>query len=315
MEERNVGRSGLKVSALGLGCNNFGGRLDEAASARVVHAALDHGVSLFDTADIYPMGRGGLSEEYLGRTLGGRRDEAVIATKFGMRPTGGSRAGGGSRRFIVRAVEASLRRLGTDRLDLYQLHIPDPDTPIDETLAALDDLIRAGKILYAGCSNFTGWQIAEAHFIAREIGTQRFVSAQNQWSLTHRRSEAEVLPACRRFGLGFLPFFPLDGGLLTGKYRSGAPIPEGTRMSGDSPHARKFLTAERLATADRLRALAEAGGFGLIDLAFRFLLDEPACCSVIAGASTPEQIARNAQAAEAAVPAELLDRAREITAP
>ncbi len=307
MEERQMGRSGLRVSALGLGCNNFGGRLDEAASRRVVAAALDHGVTLFDTADVYPMGKGGLSEEILGRSLGARRPDAVVATKFGLREEPEGRRHDGSRRYLMQAVEGSLRRLGTDWIDLLQLHRPDPDTPVDETLRALDDLIRQGKVRYVGCSNLAGWQLVEAHYVARELGVQGFVSAQDQLSLLHRDAEAEILPLCERLGLGFLPFFPLASGLLTGKYRAGEPAPEGTRLAAGSRLATIFLTEERLARTERLAEIAEQAGTDLIDLAFGYLLARPAVSSVIAGASTPEQVARNAAAAAARPAPDLLE--------
>lgn len=310
MELRTLGRSGLKVSALGLGCNNFGGRLDPDASGAVIAAALDRGVTLFDTADVYPMGQGGRSEEILGRGLGARRPDVVIATKFGMRMDEGGRGAGGSRRYMMRAVEDSLRRLGTDWIDLLQFHKPDPDTPLDETLRALDDLIRQGKVRYAGCSNFAGWQLVEAHYVARELGVQGFVSTQDQMSLLHRAPEAELLGLCERFGVGLLPFFPLASGLLTGKYRPGAAPPTGTRLSRPGPLAEMFLTEDKLARVARLDEVARGAGLELIDLAFGYLLAQPAIGSVIAGASTPEQVARNAAAAAVRPAPEVLEAAR-----
>src|SRR3954451_1374583 len=233
MSYRRLGTSGLVVSAVGIGCNNFGRKLDAEGTRDVVDAAIDAGITLFDTADIYgrPHGR---SEEFLGAALKGRRDEVVLATKFGMDMGGGNGndfGARGSRRYLVRAVEASLRRLDTDYIDLYQLHQPDPATPIEETLAALDDLVRAGKVRYLGNSNFAAWQIADADWAARTAGSTPFVSAQNQYSLLHREVEDEIIPACEHFGLGFLPFFPLDSGLLTGKYRRSEQPAEGTRLS------------------------------------------------------------------------------------
>ena len=234
MTYRRLGDSGLVVSVVGIGCNNFGRKLDLDGTRAVVDAALDAGITLFDTADIYGEPQGG-SEELLGQALKGRRDDVVVATKFGMDMNGlngpdfGAAA---SRRYIARAVEASLRRLGTDHIDLYQMHEPDPGTPIDETLAALDDLVRDGKVRYLGNSNFAGWQIADADWVASSNGRSRFISAQNHYSLLERSVEAEVIPACERFGLGMLPFFPLANGLLTGKYKRGGQPPAGSRLSG-----------------------------------------------------------------------------------
>src|SRR4051812_44962060 len=233
MSYRRLGASGLVVSAVGIGCNNFGRKLDVDGTRAVVDAAIDAGITLFDTADIYGASRGA-SEECLGAALKGRRDEIVLATKFGMDMeglNGADRGARGSRGYIVRAVEASLRRLGTDHIDLYQMHEPDAATPIDETLSALDDLVRSGKVRYLGNSNFSGWQIADADWTARAAGHTPFISAQNQYSLLHRGFEDEVVPACERFGLGLLPFFPLDSGLLSGKYRRGQAPPEGTRLA------------------------------------------------------------------------------------
>ena len=234
MKYQRLGNSGLQVSVVGLGCNNFGRRCDVSQTAAVTHAALDAGITLFDTADIY--GPGGLSEEYLGKALQGHRHEAVIASKFG-----GPMADddiymkGASRRYIMEAVEASLRRLNTDHLDLYQIHFPDPGTPLDETLRALDDLVTAGKVRYIGNSNFAGWQIASSEWISRTAGTSRYITAQNEYSLMDRSIEAEVIPAALEFGLSILPYFPLASGLLTGKYFKGEAGPEGARLSGDTP--------------------------------------------------------------------------------
>ena len=245
MRTVRLGRSGLTVSVVGLGCNNLGrpgtATMEQAGTDAVVGAALDAGITFFDVADIYGA-EPGLSEERLGTALGSRRDEVVLGTKFGMEmggangPDGGAR---GSRAYIVRAVEASLRRLGTEWIDLYQFHTPDPGTPIDETLRALDDLVRAGKVRYVGHSNRTGWQIAQAEYVARELGTERFVSAQNHYNLLDRRAELEVVPAAAEFGLGVLPYFPLANGLLTGKYSQGA-VPEGSRLS----HVRQHMVDE-----------------------------------------------------------------------
>lgn len=292
MRYRRLGDSGLVVSVLGLGCNNFGRKMDLGQVRAVVDAALDHGVTLFDTADVY--GNGGGSEDLLGQALRGRRDKAVIATKFGMDMNGANGAdhgARGSRWYVVRAVEASLRRLGTDYIDLYQLHEPDRATPIDETLAALDDLVRAGKVRYLGNSNFSGWQIADAAWTARTTGRTPFISAQNRYSLLHREVEADVVPACEHFGLGLLPFFPLASGLLTGKYRRGEAAAEGSRLA-------EPRYADRLATApwdtiEALRGYADQRGLSLLDVAIGGLAAKPAVASVIAGATSAEQVAAN----------------------
>jgi aryl-alcohol dehydrogenase-like predicted oxidoreductase len=296
MRYRALGHSGLTVSVVGLGCNNFGGRLDLAGTRAVVDAAIDAGITLFDTADIY--GGGGRSEELLGEVLAGRRDQVVLATKFGHQgydmgygPAAGAKGGRG---YIRRAVEQSLRRLRTDYIDLYQLHTPDPGTPIAETLAALTELVAEGKIRYIGSSNFTGWQIAEAACVAQATGSVQFVSAQNHWSLLERAVETEVVPAARHFGVGVLPFFPLANGLLTGKIRRGRPAPDGTRLAGRDG----YVTDAKL---DVVEALADWGGkhdISLLAIAIAALAEQPGCGSVIAGAMSPEQVAGNAAAAD-----------------
>ncbi|MEV7227535.1 aldo/keto reductase [Polymorphospora sp. NPDC051019] len=296
MRYRRLGDSGLVVSVVGIGCNNFGRKLDAAGTKAVVDAAIDAGINLFDTADIYGNPHGA-SEEQLGAALRGRRDEVVVATKFGMNmegANGADRGARGARRYIVRAVEASLRRLGTDHIDLYQMHEPDPATPIEETLSALDDLVRAGKVRYLGNSNFAGWQIADAEWTARTRNLTRFVSAQNHYSLIERDAETEVVPACERFGLGLLPFFPLASGLLSGKYRRGESAPQGTRLAEDR-------WAKRLAAApwdliESLEKFAAERGRNLLDVAIGGLAARPAVTSVIAGATTPDQVRANARA-------------------
>lgn len=295
---RRLGRSGLVVSEVGLGCNNLGraGAATESqrGSDRVVGAALDAGITFFDVADTYGA-TPGLAEERLGKALGARRADVVVATKFGMDvhgangPDFGAR---GSRRYVHKAVEASLRRLGTDWIDLYQFHTPDPATPIDETLSALDDLVRAGKVRYVGHSNRAGWQIAEAEYVARELGVERFVSSQNNYNLVDRRAELEVLPASRAFGLGVLPYFPLANGLLTGKYASGV-APEGTRLA----RTRKHLL--ETAVTPELRAYGEfarARDVSEVTVAIGWLLAQEPVASVIAGATSVEQVAANARA-------------------
>ena len=294
MEYRRLGNSGLQVSLAGLGTNNFGMRLDYEQSAAVVEAALEAGINFFDTADIYG---GGRSEEYLGRALGSRREDVLIATKFAMPVGEGPFTRGGSRHYIERAVAASLTRLGTDYIDVYQMHQPDPDTPIEETLEALTDLVHRGVVRYIGHSNFSGWQIANADWASRTRGLARFVSAQNEWSLLQRGVEAEVMPACREFGLGQLPFFPLASGFLTGKYRRGEPLPEGTRLAAwqqAMPGRIAALTAEgNFDTLEALEAYAGERGRSILDLALSWLASDPAVSSVIAGATKAEQIEAN----------------------
>jgi aryl-alcohol dehydrogenase-like predicted oxidoreductase len=295
MQVRNLGASGLKVSIIGLGCNNFGMRIDQAQTRMVVDAALDCGVNFFDTADIYG---GSKSEVFLGEALKGRRDKAVLATKFANPMGEGAYLRGGARRYIVKAVEDSLKRLHTDHIDLYQMHVPDADTPIDETLRALDDLVRSGKVLYIGNSNFSGWQIADADWTARAAGLERFVSAQNNFSLLERGAEREVLPACERFGLGLLPFFPLASGFLTGKYQRGEPPRQGTRLAAWGARGAAALSDRNFDRLEALEAWAEQRGRRILDLAFAWLLGHPAVSSVIAGATTPEQVQANARCAE-----------------
>ncbi|MET7705587.1 aldo/keto reductase [Micromonospora sp. NPDC005189] len=297
MTYRRLGDSGLVVSVVGIGCNNFGRKLDLDGTRAVVDAALDAGITLFDTADIYGEPQGG-SEELLGQALKGRRDDVVVATKFGMDMNGlngpdfGAR---GSRRYIARAVEASLRRLGTDHIDLYQMHEPDPGTPIDETLAALDDLVRDGKVRYLGNSNFAGWQIADADWVASSNGRARFISAQNHYSLLERSVETEVIPACERFGLGMLPFFPLANGLLTGKYKREGQPPAGSRLSGGGRYAERLAAAD-WDTIEAIEAYAAERGLTMLQVAIGGLAAQPAVTSVIAGATTPEQVRANAAA-------------------
>jgi aryl-alcohol dehydrogenase-like predicted oxidoreductase len=296
MRYRPLGASGLLVSVAGLGCNNFGRRLDAAATRGVVDAAVDAGITLFDTADSY--GGGGRSEEILGEVLAGRRDQVVLATKFGHQgadlgygPAAGAKGGRG---YIRRAIEGSLRRLRTDYVDLYQIHVPDPATPVGETLAALGELVVEGKVRYIGHSNFSGWQVAEAAMLARELRTAPFVSAQNHWSLLERGAEAEVVPAARHFGLGVLPYFPLANGLLTGKVRRGQGAPEGTRLAGRP----EYVTEQKLSRVEALAGWASERGVTVLDVAIGALAAQPGCASVIAGATSPEQVKANAAAAD-----------------
>ena len=296
MRYRPVGDSGLMVSVAGLGCNNFGRRLDLGATRAVVDAAIEAGITLLDTADIY--GNGGGSEELLGQVLAGRRDQVVLASKFGFQDFDmgyGTAAGAkGGRAYIRRAVERSLRRLRTDYLDLYQIHTPDPVTPVAETLAALTELVAEGKVRYLGNSNFTGWQIADAAHVARAAGAVPFVSAQNHWSLLERGAEAEVVPAARHFGLGVLPYYPLANGLLTGKVRKGQPVPAGSRLASRPG----YLTEAKLDRVEALISWAGQRGLTVLEVAIGALAAQPGCASVIAGATSSEQVKANAAAAD-----------------
>jgi aryl-alcohol dehydrogenase-like predicted oxidoreductase len=294
MEYRKLGSSGLKVSVVGLGCNNFGMRIDEAASESVVHAALDRGINFFDTADIYGDGR---SEGMLARAIKGLdRSKIVIATKFGMSMGDGVLEKGASRRYIMNAVEDSLRRLAVDYIDLYQQHQPDADTSVDETLRALDDLVRDGKVRHIGNSNYSGWQIADADWTSRHHGLERFVTAQNHYNLIQRKIEKDVLPACERFGLGMLPYFPLASGMLTGKYARGEAAPADTRLANFGAAGKRMLSDENFDRVDELTAYAEKRGHTILQLAMSWLGHNPAVSSVIAGATSPEQVAANVDA-------------------
>jgi aryl-alcohol dehydrogenase-like predicted oxidoreductase len=288
---RRLGRGGPEVSVVGLGCNNFGGRIDERRARAVVDAALDAGVTLLDTADVY--GDRGGSETILGRALRGRRDRVVLATKFG-HAMDDREEPRGSRRYIRRAVEASLRRLQTDWIDLYQYHRPDGITPVEETLGALDELVREGIVRHAGSSNFDAALIEQAERVAAEHGWARFVSAQNEYSLLQREAEREILPTCERLGIGLLPYFPLASGLLTGKYRRGEPPPEGTRLAARPGR----LTDDAFDRVEALERAARSRGRTLLELAVGALLARPPVASVIAGATTPEQVRANVDAAE-----------------
>jgi aryl-alcohol dehydrogenase-like predicted oxidoreductase len=305
LETRRIGS--LEVSLVGLGCNNFGWRIDADASAAAVNAALDAGINFFDTADIYGAGA---SEEFLGRALGSRRNDVLIATKFGMKMDEERR--GASPDYVRHAVEDSLQRLGTDRIDLYQLHQPDPEVPIAETLGALDELVRAGKVREIGCSNFSSDRLRAAEGAIQEGGA-RFVSVQNQYSMVHRDPEADVIPECVRAGIAFLPYFPLASGLLTGKYRPGQPAPEGSRArDGFGP---KVFTDENLALVEALSGFAKAHGHTMLELAVSWLTAQPAVASVIAGAKSPAQVKANASAAGWQLAKEDLAAIEEILTP
>ena len=293
MEQRILGRSGLKVSEVGLGCNNFG-VLDVEASRKVVHRALDQGITLFDTADVY--GNRGGSETQLGEILGARRKDIVLATKFGMPMDDTGSMSGASRRYIMTAVEASLKRLKTDWIDLYQVHRPDAATPIEETLSALDDLIRQGKVRYVGCSNFAAWQVVDAQWTAKDRRLTPFIASQDELSLLVRDSERELIPALEAHGLGLLPYFPLASGLLTGKYARGEELPAGTRMARMRRLSDRFMTEKNWAIVEKLEAFCAHRGHTMLELAFGWLLAKPVVASVIAGATKPEQIEANVKA-------------------
>jgi aryl-alcohol dehydrogenase-like predicted oxidoreductase len=295
MKQRSLGTSGPLVSVVGLGCNNFGSRIDLEATRQVVHKALDLGITLFDTADRY--GNFGGSETFLGQILGARRQEIVLATKFGGAMSADEKPMGASHRYILSAVEASLRRLRTDWIDLYQLHFPDPHTPMEETLRALDDLIRQGKVRYIGCSNLPAWQVADAIWTARHFGLHAFVSCQNEYSLLERDPERELIPAMQSFGLGLLPYFPLASGLLTGKYRRGEPFPPGTRLAAWKTLGDRYLTEGNWQVIERLEESCRRQNHTLLDLAFSWLAAQPTVASIIAGATRPEQVEQNVQAA------------------
>lgn len=315
LPQRPLGRSGLQVSIVGLGANNFGGRLDLAGSRAVIDRAIERGITLIDTADVYGEtdGRKGGSETVLGEVLGSRRAQLVLASKFGNPFDAEGRLQGGSRRYIVQAVEASLKRLKTDWIDLYQLHRPDPHTPIDETLRALQDLVSAGKVRYIGASNLAGWQVAQAQAVSRELGLERFISSQDEYSLLRRDAERELIPALSAYGIGLLPYFPLANGLLTGKYRAGQPAPAGSRLARVERLAERYLTERDLRVAGRLQAYAQEQGRTLLELAFSWLAAQPAVSSVIAGATTPEQIDQNVRAAGWALDAQALAAIDAIT--
>jgi aryl-alcohol dehydrogenase-like predicted oxidoreductase len=294
MEMRNLGRSGLRVSLVGLGCNNFGGRIDLEATRLVVHRALDAGITLFDTADSY--GNRGGSETMLGETLGDRRKDIVLATKFSQPMDDAQTLKGASRRYIMSAVEASLRRLKTDWIDLYQQHLPDPLTPMEETLRALDDLTRQGKVRYIGCSNLAPWTVADAAWTSRSHDLSMFASAQDEYSLLARGAERELLPALNAYGMGMLPFYPLAGGLLTGKYKRGQPLPEKSRLTYVKASADRFLTERNWTQLEQLEAFCSKRGRSLLELAFGWLASRAPVSSIIAGATRPEQIDANVKA-------------------
>jgi aryl-alcohol dehydrogenase-like predicted oxidoreductase len=311
VELRNLGKSGLRVSVVGLGCNNFGMKIDLATTRKVVDKALDLGVTLFDTADIY--GTRGGSETMLGEILGERRKAIVLATKFGMQMDKAGVLKGGARRYVRAAAEDSLKRLKTDWIDLYQLHQPDPLTPIEETLRTLDDLVRDGKVRYIGCSNLPAWQVVEAQWTARQLGLNAFISCQDEYSLLVRDPDRDLLPAMTTYGLGMLPFFPLASGLLTGKYQRSAAMPEGTRLAMMKALADRWINDTNWEIVERLGSFAAERGHTLLELAFSWLAARPTVASVIAGATTADQVEQNVKAIEWKVSNEELAEVDKIT--
>jgi aryl-alcohol dehydrogenase-like predicted oxidoreductase len=311
VELRKLGKSGLQVSVVGLGCNNFGMKIDVEATRKVVDAALENGITLLDTADIY--GNRGGSETMLGEILGTRRKSIVLATKFGMQMDKEGVLKGGSRRYILAAVEDSLTRLKTDWIDLYQIHQADPLTPIEETLRALDDLIHQGKVRYIGCSNLPAWQVVEAQWTARDLGINAFVSCQDEYSLLVRDLDRDLIPAIKSYGLGLLPFFPLASGLLTGKYRRDAAPPAGTRLAMMAPLAKRYMTEGNWPIVERLQKFCDERGHSMVDLAFSWLAASPTVSSVIAGATTPDQVAQNVKATDWKLAREELAEIDKIT--
>ncbi len=311
MDYRNLGRAGVKVSAVGLGCNQFGGKVDREGTRAIVHHALDLGINFFDTADIY--GNQGGSEELLGDALAGQWGRAVLATKVRSRMGEGPNDQGASRYHIQSGVEASLRRLKTDHIDLYQIHSWDESTPIEETLRALDDLVRSGKVRYIGASNFDAWQLCHANDVAERQGWEAFVTIQPHYHMLEREIERELIPYCQWAGVGILPYFPLAGGFLTGKYRRGAPPPPGSRGERSS-YVQDYLTDANFDRLDKLRTFAEARGHTLGELAMAWLLHQPQVCSVISGATRPDQVTANAGASQWPLTPGELDEIRGLLA-
>jgi len=314
MEYRNLGNSGLRVSTLGLGCNSFGGRMDLAASKKVVDKAIDLGVNFFDTADIY--GGGGKSESVLGEAIGSRRPQVVLATKFGMAMPDDRGESRGSRRYVVSAVENSLRRLKTDWIDLYFMHAPDPSTPIEETLRALDDIVRQGKVRYIGCSNFAAWQVVEAAWTAKLSSLHGFIASQEEYNLVARGVEQQVMPALNAAKMGLVPYFPLAGGLLTGKYARNAAAPAGTKFANPGMKwlVDQYVNDANWSIVEALNKYCDSQRLEIIDAAFAWLLDHSQVASVIAGASHPEQVERNLKAVGTKLSPEVRTELDKITA-
>jgi aryl-alcohol dehydrogenase-like predicted oxidoreductase len=295
MKKRNLGKSGLKVTLAGIGCNNFGWFIDDDRSRKTVFKALDLGINLFDTADVY--GRGG-SETLLGQLLADRRKDVILATKFALPMDDAEILSGASRHYIFSAVEASLQRLKTDWIDLYQVHRWDPSTPMEETVRALEDLVQQGKVRYIGLSNHPAWKVVEAQWITKTLGADPFISCQDEYSLLHRAPEHELIPAAEAYGLGLLPYFPLASGLLSGKYKRESALPAGTRMANRKGIADRYLTEQNWAIVDKVDAFCTQRGHTLLELAFSWLAAKPVVSSIIAGATTPEQLEQNVKALE-----------------
>lgn len=295
MEQRNIGKSGLRASLLGIGCNNFGPRLDVEATKKVVYRALDLGVTFFDTADVYGFGQ---SESQLGEVLGDRRKDVVIASKCGMAMDKDGKLSGASRRYIMNAVDDSLKRLRTDYIDFFQLHVPDPKTPIEETMRAFDDLVTQGKVRYIGCSNLPAWQVVEANMTAAARGQATFLACQEEYSLLVRDIEKDLLPAMKKQGMSLLPYRPIASGFLTGKYKRGAPLPEGSRLAigNQKRFADRYLTDKNFDRLEKLEGFGKQSGRSMLDIAFGWVASKPFVPSVMAGASTPEQVEANAKA-------------------
>lgn len=310
MEYRRLGRSGLQVSVIGLGGNTFGRYADESQTASIVDAALEAGINFIDTADIY---NNGVSEELLGKAIRGKRDRLLIATKVGMELHPGPNGNGSSRKRVIEGCEASLRRLNVEAIDLYQIHRFDPETPLEETLGALDDLVRAGKVRYIGCSNYDAWQVVQSLWISDRRGFVSFVSVQPEYNLLQRDIERELVPCCLEFGLGVIPFFPLAAGVLTGKYKPGEPPPEGTR-GHNNPRFEPRLQRQTLERVLRLDAWAHERGHSVGELALAWLASQPAVATVIAGTTRPEQVQANARAADWKLSAEDMRAVDEILA-
>jgi len=310
VKHRKIGKSDLQVSVIGLGCNNFGyvANMDVEASRRVIDKAIDSGINFLDTSDSY-----GTSEDILGEVLGERRRKIILATKFGSKPNASGEKSGASRSYVLSEVEESLRRLRTDYIDLYQIHYPDPKTPIEETLRALDDLVKSGKVRYIGCSNFSAGQLGEAETTASEKGLAMFVSSQDEYSLLVREIERDLLPVIEPYGMSELPYFPLASGLLTGKYRQGQPAPKGSRLGEKQSLADKYHSEANLEKVGRLRRFAEERGHSLLELAFSWLLSHNVVASVIAGATKPEQVEANGKAGDWNLTQDELNQVDEIT--
>tara|TARA_B100001123_G_scaffold177320_1_gene203316 strand:+ start:2999 stop:3946 length:948 start_codon:yes stop_codon:yes gene_type:complete len=301
MEHRLLGNSGLKVPAVGLGCNNFGGRLDPKETALVLNECIEEGLNFFDTANVYG---GGLSEDYMGKALKGKRHEVLIATKAGMSVGDGPNESGSSRKHLMQQIDVSLSRLQTDYIDLYQIHRHDPNTPVEETMRALDDLVAQGKVRYIGCSNYAAWQIAESNGVANNLNLQPFVTVQPEYSMMKRDVEKEISPAAAKLGLGILPYFPLASGFLTGKYKRGAGTPDGTRLAGNQQRADATLTSSNFDLLEKLEDFASQRGYSMVELAIAWLLANPSVSCVIAGATKPEQVKANAKAGDCQITVE-----------